>query len=401
MAVDNKPMERYARLMATCFYGIFFGLCWLFFYRMVYHGVAIQAHIKFAESLAAGIKLIPHLGYFYILWFFKVITALSWRMAAAFLLSIFATLNAMAVHFVFKRCLPGYSTAVLLGLTAITMTVAAIYVPFFNKAIYFGQGSPNMWHNSTVIAVKAISILTFYMAINLIENRANQHSWKYIGSTAALMALSVFIKPTFMIVLLPAVGLYILFKHRKEFDIYWKITITALPAIGLMLYQYINLYSGRELGVHGVQRTSELDILTVWRMFTPNVFVSILITIAFPLAVLVFRYRSVIKNNYLIAAWIAMIAGMLQFALFAEHDMAGRVIRSANWIGGYLIGLTLVFVFTMPEFANWLKGSDYRDRIENSKIWFTSILLALHTFSGFCYIYDLLINGRTAFIFYT
>ncbi|ARN73872.1 hypothetical protein [Oceanicoccus sagamiensis] len=391
---QRQSLNQYSALLAISFYGVFFGLCCLLIDRMAHGTTTIALHTKYAIELAEGTKNLPHGAYFYSLWFFKSISGLSWQASTTVLISFLATLNAIVVHYIFSKLLPNFSTIKILAMTFVAMTVAAIYIPFFHESVFFGQGSPNVWHNSTVIAVKAISVLIFYMLIEFLEKEDQNLSWKPAVTIAALMTLSVLVKPTLMIVLLPAIALHLVVMHRKNFTLYWKATLIVLIPILLMLYQFSSLNT--DVGSKGA-RVQKIELLTVWRMFTPNVAISILITLAFPLAILVFRFRNVVQDRFLSVAWFAMLAGMLQFSLLAEYKLNGDIITSANWIGGYLIGLTLVFVFSIAEFARWLEQAETasQSRVIDIKIWITSILLALHTYSGFYYIYDLLIDRKT------
>lgn len=60
------------------------------------------------------------------------------------------------------------------------------------------------------------------------------------------------------------------------------------------------------------------DFFGVWRLFTPNVLISILLANAFPLSLLVFRFKNVVHNNYLILAWFNLLIAIGQFGFFAE-----------------------------------------------------------------------------------
>ncbi len=379
-------------LQVICFYGVLFGLSCLLIDRMVVGSTTIKLQVGFAKSLSEGVTHVPHLGFFYLLWFFKVLTGLSYEVSASLILGMFVTLNAWTIHFVFKRLLPQLSTIQVIGLTVMCMTVGAIYLPFFNSSVYFGQGSPIMYHNATVIAIKALAVLGFFMMIRFLEDKAKQNSWKYTGVISLVLLLSVFIKGTFVLIFFPAIGLYIIVRFTREFSLYWKIFLMALPSIILLCYQFLSFdFENSRQGI----RTHEIDFLRIWRMFTPNVGISILLALAFPITILAFRFKQVIKNQYFIIACITMFIGMLQFALFAEYSITGEIITSANWIGGYLIGLTLLFVFSIFEYGKWLSESNLSDNLRNLGVWVTTIILIMHILSGFYYIYELYVFGKT------
>lgn len=392
LKIKSGPKEW---LLIGGFYATIFGLfCYLINQMIVCQRVTtIQLHISYSVELSQGIKRLPHLGFFYALWFFKTITGMSYNMSGTILLSIFATLNTGAIHYVSRKLVPGLSMFERLALTLITVVAGAIYLPFFNEAIYFGQGSPNMYHNATVIAVKWLVLLAAFAFLNFVENDEKQNSWPYAAIISVMMLLSIFIKPTFAIVFVPALGLHLLISHTKRFDLYWKSALIIIPMIPLLIYQ--QSYFDHALGHSEKARTNEIEFLTIWRLFTPNVGISILITIAFPLSLLIFRFKHVMHNAYLTVAWMTTLIGMLQFSMIAEYTSDGKLITSANWIGGYLMGLGLLFVFTIAEYAKWLKSEGASKKREKVKIRIASFLLCLHTFGGIYYIYELITLGRT------
>ncbi|MEE1051580.1 MAG: hypothetical protein UIB39_05730, partial [Lachnospiraceae bacterium] len=86
---------------------------------------------------------------------------------------------------------------ILLGIAA------AIYVPWFNKLPYLGQGSPNVWHNPTNNMVRPIGLLVFGLtAIELArlkEDRFRSSARAAIViPSALLLVLSTLAKPSFV-----------------------------------------------------------------------------------------------------------------------------------------------------------------------------------------------------------
>jgi hypothetical protein len=49
-----------------------------------------------------------------------------------------------------------------LFMTFALMVVTAIYVPFFNRSVYLGQGSPSLIHVPTIIVVKPFVFLHYF-----------------------------------------------------------------------------------------------------------------------------------------------------------------------------------------------------------------------------------------------
>jgi len=384
--------------------------------RLIFHSSAVETttmrlHVENARKLDLGItdQYLPHKGFFHALILLKRLTGLAYGTAAILFLSLLATFTAAVIYGLLRTQVPSYPNIVLLVMTAILMTAGAIYLPFFNKAVYFGQGSPNMWHNGTVIFVKPFVIISFYMVATILGDSQRRSSIQYCVLAAFVMLITVYVKPSYVLVLLPALAMYVPIKtmltgqgHRKDFVqfpvVCLIILLVALPSFLTLLYQYLDYSSGRDA------RKTAFEFLTVWRYFTPNVFVSILITIAFPLFVLVNRFDSAVRNDYLMMAWIVTFIGIAQFALLIELSPSGGIVwysKSANWIGGYLMGLSVLFIFSGIEYLKWLKTFDKNSLTARLNVLAASLLLGLHMFSGGYYLFELMKNHETQLIWYS
>jgi hypothetical protein len=362
----------------------------------------IQQHSGFAERLQAGQELrrglnsLPHPGYFYLLIALNR-AGLSLELAATLVL-LTAHLAAVYVIYRIYRHFLGESLpeSTILLFTFLVLIVGAIYVPFFNPSPYFGQGSPNVHHNSTVILAKPIATLVFFLGIALMEQNDTGKRTRLLVITALLLALSVVIKPTFAIVFLPALGLYLLIERTQLVKRLWTLALIVLPTILLLLIQMASYYQTPVSGEEA-PRGLQLVFLDVWHTQTHSVPISILLAIAFPLAVTIFRYKSLIARPYLIVAWLMTLIGAVQFAFIGETQ-DGEVLRSANWIGGYLMGLSALFTVAVLEFLGWL-----RERREarqagaaqpGTAFWATSVIFGLHLVSGLFYDTILLVWGK-------
>ena len=126
---------------------------------------------------------------------------------------------------------------------------------------------------------------------------------------------------------------------------------------------------------------------TVLSLYSNNVFVSLLLAIAFPLSLLVFRFNEAIKNPYLILSWIILCISYLEAVLLAEH---GVNFRWANFTWGYSFGLKITFIFSFIEFYRWLMAQ-HLTKNDSFKIYIVSFILALHITSGTYYLAKLLL----------
>jgi len=135
-----------------------------------------------------------------------------------------------------------------------------------------------------------------------------------------------------------------------------------------------------------------LDFLGVWHIYTKSILLSLVLAIAFPLTIVYFRWRQVIKNDYLLLSWLILIMGIIQFALFAE---AGPRYTDANFEWGYNIALATVFLFSVVEFFLWRREVKISNCISNG-LQVAKYLLFLHTISGIVYFLRIL-AGKSYF----
>jgi hypothetical protein len=377
----------------VCLLCCVFVFTWLLMWRIASSPkwTTVQVHLVYAKNLLHGETVtLPHLGFFQAAVAGHYLFGISIENACFLTLSIASTLTAFVIFVILKRHLPTTSMATVVGFTASLMIVGPIYFPFFNKAVYFGQGSPTVWHNATIVTVKFVALAAFYLTIMYLEAHRFRPSL-FIGATAATF-LSAHIKPTFVMAFLPALGIYLALRHPKGWSLYGRLILLALPTIALLVWQY------RYFPATG--RSITVGFLTTWRMFTPNVFISILLALAFPLSVLTFRIRELRTNGPLTVAWLMTLIGIGYFALIVVVSSSGSLIKSGNWIGPYLMALTMLFVTSVVEFLKGLNraGSRPGGRLIVSV---QSLFLSLHLYGGVFYLLELIRNYRTTVVWYS
>jgi hypothetical protein len=127
--------------------------------------------------------------------------------------------------------------------------------------------------------------------------------------------------------------------------------------------------------------------LAVWSRHTTNIPLSILLGIAFPLGVTLLELRRGVAVRGLALAWAFVIAGAAVYALFAER---GRVLTYGNFAWGYQIALSILFAFAVRAYLwHWR----HAQRTSWSFLAVTA-LLAGHVYSGFYYLYQILVLNR-------
>lgn len=274
-------------------------------------------------------------------------------------------------------------TGVVVICTVAVLFVTAIWLPFFNQEVYYGQGSPTIWHNPTYIAVKAVALGTVLLYVHGLQNRFN--SKRECVLIAILLVVSLFCKPSFFQVFLPAVAILILMDLVKNRDktVFLRTLLILLPAIVIFFLQYLFLY-----GATPTQEEPSHIIFTffgTWTISSPNVFVSALLLLAFPIFAL-FVERKEIGH---IGSWsnfvlILLVVGFCENAFLAE---SGYRFTHGNFGWGFMLSVFIAWAVLLPRFVDnaFLKG--------NIPLWekVTGTLLAsAHFVSGLCYCYILI-----------
>jgi len=108
---------------------------------------------------------------------------------------------------------------------------------------YLGQLPANVWHNSTTILLMPVSLLLFY--INYLY--AFQGERPLFVWVLVLGILSLFIKPSYFIALLPATGLQLIFTYGISRDAVRRILPLGLGIV-VMVFLYVLVFE-RQVGL--------------------------------------------------------------------------------------------------------------------------------------------------------
>jgi hypothetical protein len=246
-------------------------------------------------------------------------------------------------------------------------------MPIFNwwkfPEVYLGQISPNVWHNPTAIAVLPLAMLLFSAASKMtIDDRPRR-----LAGAGALALLNGLTKPNYLLALLPS-WLALLVERaarsRQAGQTGWRqpaivVAVVLAPAAGLLAWQ------GWRLGAGG--GGGEIAPLAVWRLYSPNIPASILLSLVFPLGVLALHWKIARRQAPLVLAWSVLLVAVLQMALLAER---GPRWPHANFFWGAYAANYLLFV----ESAVLLAGAPRSTR--TALAWG---LLAAHAIAGLVY----------------
>lgn len=263
--------------------------------------------------------------------------------------------------------------------------ITAIYIPqlFFGR-FYLGSFTPNVWHNSTTIAVMPFAILLYGLTIKQINN----FSTKRLVYIIFLIFINLAIKPSYLFVFVGALPLTYWYVNRPFKLISKNNLLQLLPviiAIVLIFLQKSIIYEHTTIYTNSSVEISLLKTYRLWlklNMFYAFIIllISLATSILYPLFVLI--KKGVTKNDTgLIFAWVSFFGAMLIFLFFNE---TGERLWHGNFIWQVYICSYILFLVsvlkTLPELTKSLRKPNL-----------FQILLLLHVIFGAVYVSKIII----------
>jgi hypothetical protein len=228
---------------------------------------------------------------------------------------------------------------VLAACIAVALAFVMPIVNWWNyRSVYLGQIAPTIWHNSTTVLVMPVVVLLFAASSRWLIAANTRNA----ALTSGLCVLSAVIKPSYAIALLPvlvpwycSVALAAGVSFRR---LAGHVATLVGPVIGVLLVQWLLIadYTAITIAPFGV-----------WALYSPNPLASLLLSLAFPLAVSLL-YRDCWRGNIALGlAWAVFAAALMEFILLAEE---GVRFNHANFLWGPCMALYLVFLTCADAF---------------------------------------------------
>lgn len=348
----------------------------------------ISEHISIIDKFIGHTFYIPHPGFHMLTYFVAKISGMSYNFVVPVLLTSSVIITILITKKLILWFLPEFQWKMVYVLVAVSLSfMTAIYFPWFNKHIYIGQWGPTIWHSPSMLLLKPLALLSFWGLLFYIQkHRSNQFLWSAFISF--LLLGSTYTKPSFIICFIPALAVYLLVFHFKDFKLYFNVFFILLPSLLLLVYQFVETYI-----MHNTDSYFHDKIIFtnfgVMRWHSPNVVFSTLLALAFPLSVLFVINKKIAHNHYLLVSWLLVVIGFLQAGLLAEEAKFSQ----GAFIFGYIICLFILFVFSMIEYLSWY-GTEKKYSVRPIYKNLVAIVGLAHLFSGIIY-YIMEVKGIT------
>jgi hypothetical protein len=259
-------------------------------------------HIQFAEAFHHGQKYIPHPLWHICTIYIGNILHISIHTAALICSTAFLILWYLVVLTFIRSSQKIQNTSIIYLILLIILFIGPLCIPWYNKIIYLGQGSPNIWHNVTLWTVKPFALLTTWFSLEGLEKQ----NLKKLVLAIIIAIISIFAKPSFIIIFLPALLLYAFAFNEYRNPIFIKFyTILSLLSILVLAYQYTHAFHHKESKII-------IDFLGVWSLHSPNIAISILLALAFPMA-FILLHSKILQDRYILISWIMIFISIAYY----------------------------------------------------------------------------------------
>jgi hypothetical protein len=260
-----------------------------------------------------------------------------------------------------------------LQLTLLCIALAVV-MPLPNwwkfPAIYYGQVSPNVWHNPTTIFSLPFALAAFLLGLRALE----RFSIGVSAGLGAVLVASLLAKPNYFLAFAPVLAIALNRASEKQspegrIGLPGQLVRFGLvfgPSTLVLALQALKLDAGR--GAVTIKPFYE------WSQASPNIPVSILVGIAFPLCVLICYWRQLVGERALLLAWVTLGVAILEFALIAENI---TLPSSGNFGWGMITANRILFIAT----------TEFLLRQPRTKWWWLNwSVLGLHVIWGAVYL---------------
>lgn len=291
------------------------------------------------------------------------------RRAAIAVLAGAYGLRLAATWFVFS--LTGVGIAVRTVGTLVTAIAAPITVAGC-EYLYLGKLTPVIWHNSTTILAVPFALMLFVSTCWVMLRK--ERAWTPQVVQVALVILSGWTKPNYLLALVPALALWCVVAVMVTTpgsrggifkDLWWRAAPAGLTAALVLVVQFVLTYGGPGLQISGQRVTNSIAPFAVWNEWGTQFGVSpgwsVAVSIVTPLLLTVLVLRGQRYRLPLTLAWLSVLVGLVQFTVLAEALEDGTILFHGNWIWGAQISMAVLFVVSVAAFSRefrsigWLK----------------------------------------------
>ena len=370
-----------------------------------------------------GWKMAPYFLWHALVLFFNKLLLIPIDISASVTSALFALGSYFITAFMLRRWFNHIErkiSSAFCGFLSFTLTILQpIWIEYLDAGVSNGIGtfSMNPLFNPTYMAARPFALCCFMLVIDLFALQdagfANSRASETVAAAdgtvffkggtlkiSILLAISLFLsamaKPVFAEMFIPAVGLMMLgkwFRHIKLRDGSGKkyfsgpllgTFLIAVPCILCVIIQFAAffIFGGSYGGDEGIVITGWLE---VWSSFTENIPLSILLSMSFPILILIADSKNFLRSGIGQLGFVSYIVGFLECSILGE---GGDKLLHGNFIWPMLFGMLMLWASSLLHFLVMEKKAS--GTLSKSIIIAGWILLLIHLHYGFLYIFSAL-----------
>jgi len=355
----------------------------------------IQIHDSIILSLYKGQSAFPAHFLFFVL--VMVASFFSQNMTMIFIGSIMVlSFSVMLKFWVTKQILykelviplPDKKIKNVLMQFSFPLSFAFLFITNLPSRPYYWVGNlPAVtWHNSTTILLMPFALWLFWESYNFLKNKDS----KKLSVIFLLGLLTLFIKPNFIFVFIIVFPIFCYYRFGFS-NITQKVLVILLLLGIIIVLQYLYIYhyvSSKNLSFGNEYNSIKLEVspFEAWRNKSPNLFLSFIISLAYPLLFLLYNFKVVMRSLMYKYAISFFIIAMIFFIILVEKKTTGENIRAYNFIWQVIISVYILFLASIIEQIKIIinEGFSFKNK-------FLCTIFLFHFFSGILYVLRMMI----------
>ena len=372
----------------------------------------VRAHMNFSLSLDTVLAH-SHFGWELLCWLCYACLPVSPETAACIVNSLLNAASGALVLWMCEQMLAGYLPHEKKIWLPAAVSVAALlagplFLRFYNRFYYLGQGTPNPWHNPTFTGVRPFMICITLLTIRYWQTDAADRCTLWGVSVsgrrllqillAVLLAYSTLIKPSFLTIYLPACVLLVLIRLiRMRGKGFFRLLLEHLyfiPAGLVLVWQYARTYVSPNAAAAG--SGVAVSLFRAAGRYAPSVAVSWVMRMAFPLAVIIIWRRQIRKVPLFSLILAEYVFGQAIAFVFTE---TGSRASHGNFGWGNMLGTSMIWIFCLifyvQQYYKEKTGMKQTGAGMRVRYILPGLLLLWHLSAGIVYYISLLHNLET------
>jgi hypothetical protein len=301
--------------------------------------------------------------------------------AMAILIVLVQLVSTAVVYMGLRSVLPKENLSWGFGLVLVILTLTLMLVSAINiftpENLYLGYFTAHVYHNPTQNMMKPFALMLFFMSLKCFEADFKiKRLWLWVLGYALVTLLSLFSKPSFVIMFVPALGVLTGLRILMRQPIRW-----GLLMLGIVIPTFIALY----IQTRTWTQSNGLAIMPFETFFhwtlhydknaNQDLLFKLLMSIAFPLTVTVLFIREAVRSRIMWLAWIAFIIGIGYSYLLIDLSAP----QTGDWTWSGQIATLTLFVANGVFMLQQSKNSSNSVKV---LILVCVLVLGIHLLSG-------------------